>query len=138
MAGWKRGSQHDGVRPEYWRSDGWQQGSQGSQRSGRWQRQRNNQQSWQGQQSWQSQQEKPRRFWNRVNNGYSNYFADEENEYKTLTSRILEKFNKTKTKVRKATKRGVSRECKEVKYSNTLAFGEYQEATCKVVTKDDK
>lgn len=154
MAGWKRRSKHDGVRPEYWRdgyqtrNDGWQRGTQGWRTSTSRKYNRSYQSSdrdyrgsgWHSNHryraGWQNSERQP------DGNGYSNNFASQDDEYITVTSRILSLFNKTKEKAKKAhehtkkaIKRGVSKECDTVKFNNALAFGEYDEAKCKVVEK---
>ena len=138
MLGWKKRSQRDGIRPEYWRNNsqtrnsGWQHGTQGWQgrKTNHWSSRPNHETGWQ------SNERQP------DGNGYSNNFASKDDEYKTVTSRVLSLFNKTKEKAKnahehtkKAVKRGVSKECDTVKFNNALAFGEYDEARCKVVEK---
>lgn len=131
MSKWKRGSQHSGVKPQEWRSGNWyqqryQQGGQGSQ---------GYQQGYQGSQGYRQDRPHKDRFWNRVHNGYSSYFASEENQNKTITSTVLAKLTSVKTKIAPATKKGTKKECRKIKYDNCIVFGEYQEATCKVVEK---
>ena len=146
-------SSQSGVNPNAWRNgsqNGWHNGTQGNQVSRREERRRgreaerqrivNSRSDWEyggrdGQGYDQGYTQSRNRGWNRVHNGYDNYYANEEMEHKTLTSAILAGLNKVTTKMKPAAKKGVAQECKEVKYNNCLAFGDYEEAECKVVEK---